>query len=84
MGELVLDVGVLGPTLSADEGFVGVLAYGEARVGVLEAEADAVVVVSAEASSSMRLDEDEAAAAAARVCLDGPMLDARDCVYTVR
>lgn len=73
MGELVLDVGVLGPRLRAfDEGLVGVLVYGAALVGVLEeepVEVSAEDEADAEAESSPRL----AAFAAARVCLDGPM-----------
>lgn len=74
MGEFVLDVGVLGPTVSAEEGLVGVLAYVEALVGVLEADGAVVVRAEAGASSSLRLDEDAEAGAAALVCLDGPMI----------
>lgn len=83
MGELVREVGVLGPRVRAedDDGFVGVLAYGDGRVGVLEGGAvDARAEVEVEADSSFRFDDEpaEAAAAAARVlCLDGPMFAAQ-------
>lgn len=76
MGELVRDVGVLGPTVSEDDedGFVGVLVYGEGRVGVLEECRPVDVRAEGEAESPYRLDGDPAdAAAAALVCLDGPM-----------
>lgn len=64
--------------MSADDvdAFVGVLAYGEGRVGVLVAGAVEVrAEAEEEADSSLRLAEEPAApvAAALRECLDGPM-----------
>lgn len=68
MGELVRDVGVLGPRVSAEDadGFVGVRAYGDGRTGVLEGEAGV--------ESTLRFDGAPAEAAVARVCLDGPIV----------
>ena len=76
MGELILETGVLGPMLSADVGLFGVLVYGEARVGVLEA-LDVWSMkprAGVRAGSSLRLDGEAHPAAAARVCLEGPMI----------
>lgn len=69
---------MLGPTTaSADDALVGVLVYGDARVGVLDCADDVVSAeVEEDEASSFRLPDGPAdeAAAAALVCLDGPIL----------